>query len=221
MAQPYNRPALAAIRAALDERWPLLEDDYWIDRWQRGVSPYSRVRSHAIRLQLDVIIALALQCGLRRSEIRRLTEPSMHYDNAYVVVWEEPGPWDAAHRGVPYSQRVRHILWRWLEFRSLIDPSHDSPWLNLWSSETASQPLGHDAFNRLLRVYVSPECSYRRLRDTCAVGWLNAGLPVEHVRRLLGVESLEATLPYARHARGTLERRMERVEPRFAVEIAA
>ena len=46
-------------------------------------------------------------------------------------------------------------------------------------------------------LYIGRDWSYRRLRDTCAVAWLNARLPLEHVRRLLGLASLEATLPYA------------------------
>lgn len=201
----------------------MLEDGeaYWIHRWQRGVSPYSRVRAHAIRLQLDAIIGLALQCGLRRTEIHRLEEMWMHYDNVGVVVWEHAGPWDASRREVPYPVRVRSAIWRWLEFRALVRPDHDSPWLNLWLSETITQPLRPDPFNRLLRTYIGPQWSYRRMRDTCAVGWLNAGLPLEHVRQLLGLGSIEATLPYARLARGTLARRMERVEERFAEEIAA
>lgn len=222
--QPYNQSELRELRLTLGERWPTLEGDeasYWVSRWQRGISPYSRVRPHAVRLQLDAIISLALHCGLHRAEILRLTEMWMHYDNVGVVVWERPGPWNAAHREIPYSERVRAVIWRWLEFRALIRPDHGSPWLNLWSSDAASQPLRPDPFNRLLRTYIGPHWSYRRLRDTCAVGWLNAGLPLEHVRRLLGLGFIEATLPYARLVRGTLARRMERAEERFAVEIAA
>ena len=145
----------------------------------------------------------------------------MHYDNVGVVVWQPPGPWKGEVREVPYTGRVRSTIWRWLEFRALLCPEHDSPWLNLWAGETIRQPLRPDAFNRLLRTYVGAEWGYRRLRDTCGVAWLNAGLPVEHVRQLLGLSSLEATLPYARLARGTLERRMKRVEDRFAETIEA
>lgn len=224
MAQPYKRPELSALRRTLADRWPLLEGEeapYWIDRWHRGISPYSRIRSHAIRLQLEAIIALALDCGLRRNELLALTEDWMYYDNLGVVVWQPPCPWKGEVREIPYTDRVRTTIWRWLEFRALIGADHDSPWLNLWAEETIRQPLRPDAFNRLLRTYVGPGWSYRRLRDTCAVAWLNAGLPVEHVRRLLGLSSLEATLPYARLAKGTLERRMTRVEERFAEELAA
>lgn len=62
MAHPYMSKEFAELGRAPEERWPLLdpsEDAYWISRWQRGISPYSRIRSHAIRRQLDAIIALA------------------------------------------------------------------------------------------------------------------------------------------------------------------
>ena len=68
----------------------------------------------------DAIIGLALQCGMRRTEIHRLEEMWMHYDNVgVVIVWEHAGPWDASRREVPYPVRVRSAVWRWLEFRAL------------------------------------------------------------------------------------------------------
>jgi len=145
MPRPYNQTELRLLRATLDEAWPLLEAEeirYWASRWQRGISPYSRVRVHAIRLQLDAVIALALDCGLRRNEILTLTEDWMHYDNLGVVVWHPPGPWTGEVREVPYTDRVRTTIWRWLEFRALIGPEHDSPWLNLWAEETFASRFG-------------------------------------------------------------------------------
>lgn len=224
MPNPYNQTELRTLRKTLDEKWPALESTealHWVGRWRRGISPYHRVRAHGIRLQLDAVIAFALDCGLRRNEILALTEDWMHYDNLGVVVWQPPGPWEGTHREIPYTDRVRRTVWRWVEFRAVISPGHEFPWLNLWAEGTVGQPLRPDPFNRLLRTYIGADWSYRRLRDTCAVSWLNAGLPLEHVRRMLGLESIEATLPYARLAKGTLERRMARVEKQFALEIAA
>ena len=59
--QPYNQTELRTLRATLDERWPKLpgEDaDRWLRRVKDARSPYARVRVHAIRCQLDCIIAL-------------------------------------------------------------------------------------------------------------------------------------------------------------------
>ena len=62
MPQPYRRTELRGLRTTLDERWPTLppeEADRWLRRVKDGRAPYSRVRVHAIRSQLDCIVALA------------------------------------------------------------------------------------------------------------------------------------------------------------------
>jgi hypothetical protein len=67
--RPYRPSELRVLRATLDERWPKLADDEaekWLRRSSDGRSPYSRVRSHVVRCQLDAIISLALHLGLRR-----------------------------------------------------------------------------------------------------------------------------------------------------------
>jgi hypothetical protein len=72
--QPYRPGELRAMRATLDERWPKLAEDEalkWLRRFTDAKSPYSRLRTHAIRCQIDAIVALALQLGLRRREIFR------------------------------------------------------------------------------------------------------------------------------------------------------
>jgi hypothetical protein len=69
---PYRPSELRVLRTTLDARWPKLADDEaekWLRRYRDGRSPYSRVRSHAIRCQLDAILTLALHLGLRRREI--------------------------------------------------------------------------------------------------------------------------------------------------------
>src|SRR5450756_1898208 len=88
MPQPYNRNELRTLRSTLDERWPKLspeEADRWLRRVRDGRSPYSRVRVHAIRCQLDAILALALHLGLRRAEIFRQDIRFIHNDNYAVI----------------------------------------------------------------------------------------------------------------------------------------
>ena len=116
-------------------------------------------------------------------------------------------------REVPYTEGARATIRSWLELRALIAPKHSSPWLNLWSTDGVEQALAPDAFNRMLRTYVGEGWTLRRLRDTCAANWLNAGLPLEHVQTLLGLDSLAALLPYARRTTGTAEARLARIEP--------
>jgi integrase len=174
------------------------------------------VRSHGIRLQLEAVIALALRCGLRRHEIRSLAVDSMHYDLTGVVVWESGVPWEGAAREVPYTDTARRAIHDWIEFRALVRPDHDSPWLNLWTADTIRQPMQPDTFDKLLRTYVAEGWTLKRLRDTCATAWVKAGLPLEHLRQILGLASLNDVLPYVALAGGSVERRMHRLDPTFS-----
>src|SRR4051794_8013224 len=99
MLEPYNRTQLRELRTRLDERWPRLppdEADKWLPGFKEERSPYSRVRCHAVRLQVDCIVALALHLGLRRAQICRLTVNDMHYDNAGAVLRDSSGSLDNA-----------------------------------------------------------------------------------------------------------------------------
>jgi site-specific recombinase XerD len=215
--QPYSRKEIAALWNALDERWPTLPPDEaarWIGRWADGKSPYARVRAHGIRLQLEAVSALALRCGLRRHEIRALGVDWMHYDLTGVVVWPTGVPWDGEAREVPYTDTARRAIRHWIEFRAIVRPDHNSPWLNLWSADTIRQPLRPDTFDKLLRTYVGEGWTLKRLRDTCAVSWVKAGLPLEHLRQILGLASLNDVLPYVALAGGSVERRMQRLDRR-------
>jgi hypothetical protein len=50
--------------------------------------------------------------------------------------------------------------------------------------------------------------------------WVRAGLPIGHARRLLGIDSLDAVLPYAALVTDTTEDAMHRVEARVAAATA-
>lgn len=216
--RPYRVSEIRDLWGVLDGRWPKLPQDewrYWLTRWKEGRSPYTRVRVHGIRLQLDAIISLALCCGLRRREILALGEPWVHYDNLGVVVWGDAGPWKGTAREVPYTDTTRAVIREWIEYRAAIRPGHEAAWLNLWSEGTMREPMSRDTFDRLPSTYVGTPWTYRRLRDTCATSWANAGLPLEHLRRLLGLATLNDTLPYAGLASGRLEQKMEQAEPAF------
>jgi len=215
--QPYSAKELRAFREALDHRWRPLEDRdalRSVERWRAGRSPYPRIRRHAIRLQLDAIIALALHGGLRRRELLALTVDDMHHDNAYVVVWSG-GRSESTAREVPFTDAARASVAAWLEFRAAMGADHGRPWLNLWAARTALEPIGPDAFAKLPAIYVAPGLSYRRLRDTRAVGWLKAGMTLWEVQRLLGHARLKDTLPYGEAVRADLECRVGRLQGRF------
>lgn len=216
--RPYTRSELKGLRALLDARWPRHRDedvDRMIERWHRGTGRYTRFRSHAIRLQLDAIIALALYCGLRRSELAASTADDLHPENAYIVARKR----DGSVRAVPYPDSAREPVGAWLSLREAIGPEHNMPWLALWAEPTCRQQMGDDSLSRVLRTYVGDGWSLTRLRQTCGICWLRAGLPIWHVQRLLGHHSIRDTIVYAEAVKGDTHRAVERLHADFRAEL--
>ena len=214
---PYRPKDLRALRAALDERWPKLPSDEawtWLTRFRDGRSPYSRVRSHVIRCQLDAIIALALHVGLRRREIYALDIVTAHPDNDQVIVWGDAQRSLERVRQVPMTATVRAALVAWTDCHYALARDERSIWLNTHAAPTCREPMPRATFDRLLRTYVGA-WTLKRLRDTCAAGWVRAQLPLEDLRTLLGLSSISETLPYARLIGGSLEGRMIELDEHF------
>jgi integrase/recombinase XerC len=219
----YLPKELRFFREVINTRWPLMDDERarkFARRWQKGDTPYSRIRKHAIRLQLDAVISLALHGGLRRREIFALHVDDLHYDNAYIVVWSGER-WNSSYREVPYTEEARSAVRAWLDFRACMGVKHGAPWLNLWAAKTAREPIKADAFAKLLSAYVAPSLSYRRLRHTCGIAWLKAGMKLWEVQRLLGHASLRDTLPYGEAVETSLQGRIERHQGSFSRALAA
>jgi integrase len=216
--KPYNRTELRNLRATLDERWPKLpaeEADRWLRRVKDGRSPYSRVRVHAIRCQLDCIIALALHLGLRRREIFRLDIRCVHHDNHGVLVADRSGSFDGKCREVPLTDAARCAVHEWIVCRYYLNADHQWPWLNLHAESTKSDALSRATFDKLLLTYLGPGWQLQRLRDTCAIAWVRSAMPLEHLRQLLGLSRIEDTLPYARLVRGSFDGTMEKLDTIF------
>jgi hypothetical protein len=176
--KPYKRWEIQQLWRTLDERWPPLPTkdlDRWLRRFSEGKTPYSRVRSHTIRV--------------RRS--------------------------DGSVRDVPHTRMARAALMAWLEFREAVNPPHNRAWLNLWAGNTVTQPMTSHTFEKLLATYVGERWTLRRLRDTCAVEWLRADLPIWHVQTIMGHRSLKDTLPYLEAVGGDRQAKLEQAEPRL------
>ena len=221
---PYKRGEITDLRTLLDARWPRMTDDkarHYVLKWREDRTPYSRIRRHAIRLQLDAVIALALQLCLRRREIAALDVNCVSDLNAYVVVAGFNVPWTERARAVPFTESARKAIADWLEYRNLLGADHDRPWVALHAGPKVGQPMKAEALDALLRTYVGDGWSLKRLRDTGAVSWVNRGMGVEHLRQLLGHSAIEDTLPYAQLASGDVERRVQRIESRALLALAA
>jgi site-specific recombinase XerD len=76
--------------------------------------------------QLTAIIALALECGLRRIELATLKLENVNFDNQTVRVLGKRRKW----RIVPFGDTFRQLVERHLVWRELIHPLSDTLFVN-------------------------------------------------------------------------------------------
>lgn len=213
--RPYSRNELAAFWVALDDRWPYLtpkREQYVLSRVFKGTSGPRTLRRHAVRCQLDVIIELALVCGLRSVEIFRLTVDDLHPDNSYIVALGKRVDMNPKPREVPYPESTRQAVARWFQVRRALGATCRSPWLMVRHG-CCTDPLSFDALGRILRSFGPWEL--HRLRHTCATERLRAGMEIQNLQRFLGHASITQTLMYAELVADDVHAAAQRTDDRF------
>jgi site-specific recombinase XerD len=217
--RPYSRKDLDRFSKELDQRWPLVRDTLW-KRYRKGTTHFRKVQPHMMRVQIEAIVALALQCGLRRSEIYSISIDDAHYDNAYVVVREGKG---GKYREVPHTAASREAIRAWLEqreelFRRAKKGRHDKIWLSLAHKKVALRPMSEDRFAELMRTI--GDWQLHRFRHTCGTAWLRSIGRLEIVQKLLGHANIQQTLTYAQLVNNDVLREVEKHEDAFQEAIA-
>lgn len=217
--RPYTRKELAQFWLDLDATYPRVEEK-WVVRWRAGRSPWRRVQSHAFRLQVEAIVALALYGGVRRAEMYALTLDDMHYDNEYVVVTgarKNPEA-EVRQRAVPMVEPMRDAIEAWLDFRADMAPGHDSPWLSCWRGDRL-KPMRAARFNSLLGT-IGPGYELHRLRHTAATEMLRSGYAIQEVQKIMGHTRIQQTLEYAQLLNEDVLKAAARSGGEFAANIA-
>lgn len=224
--KPYKKVEIQAFWAALDFTFPKVPAhgprSQAVNRWKKGVGPWGRVYRHAMRLQIDAMVRLALDLGLRATEIFELSVDDLHYDNDYIVVRgkRDPNTNEVKIREVPFTKDSRQAIYDWLEFRALMQPEHDRPWLSCWAN-ARNTPMWKSRFDTLLQDTVGEAWAWHRFRHTCATQWVRVGMPLEKVQRFLGHSSIQQTLCYAEILKGDLATEVARHEANFGLAVAA
>lgn len=216
--RPYSAKELKQFWQDLDARWPYVQPKWW-KHYRSGRSKYRRVAKEVMRRQVEAIVALALDAGLRSIEIYSSSIDHVHPDNAYIIVpqrGERANGKDRA-REVPYTTQAREAVHQWLEVRGELKPKHDKLWISAVANQQAGHwldPMNRKRFEELMRTIGPYEL--HRFRHTCATNWLRAGMDLEKVQKLLGHSSIQQTQAYAQIVREDVQRQVEAHEGRFA-----
>jgi integrase len=211
--RPYSRKELRRMWAELDAKFPYAEE-HIVKRYFKGTSPFhGRLRRHAMRLQLDAIIDLALVCGLRRNEIYTLAIDDVHWDNQGVIVHGKREDQHSKVRDVPMSDSTRAAVRAWFRMRAALSPE---PGLPLWLSVTGPNPsLGLRQARMATILHSFGDWTLHRLRHTCATERLRGGMELEQLQKFLGHSNISMTLRYAKLNRGDIHRAAERTDAEF------
>lgn len=227
--RPYTRKDVAKLWRELDAAWPASPS--FVKRYVAGRSKYPRVWRHAMGLQINAIVHLCLHAGMRREEVFRAHLDDIHPDNAYVIVRgvKKGREGEEALREVPMTVELRRAVAAWLEFRALLGPTHERPWLVLHPKATpnaiaqcASHPLNPMGWTRfrVLLAELGSGWEYHRLRHTYATELLRAGMPIENLKNLLGHSRIQQTMAYTKIVPQDDERHLRRVEDVFTRALA-
>lgn len=182
-----------------------------VKRFGRGTSPVRSIRKHAMRLQLEAMIELALVCGLRRSEIYNLSIADVHFDNKYIVAHGKRVDQNPKVREVPYPDSTREAIRAWFRMRAMLAPE---PGARVWLSVTGPIPQASLSFDRMADI-LPGAWTLHRLRHTCATERLRAGMDIEKLQRFLGHATVQQTLVYAQLVRGDIHKAAERSDADF------
>lgn len=225
---PYAAEEIADFYALLQGSLPLLprygKGSQMLRSYQLGRAKTLRggLWRHARRLQFEAQVALALDAGLRRVEIHRLSLGALHPDNAEIVVLTaKQGPGGrAVRRAIPYTDHARYWVAQWLDFRRALGVTHTKPWLTLdiyGSLGRQLDPLDVERMGRSFeRQFHTKHWRWHRFRHTAATEWLRAGVPLEKVQYFMGHHSLEQTLAYAQVLKQDVSEAFGAAEASFA-----
>lgn len=219
--RPYSMKEMKQFWEELEAEYPLMNlNAAHVRRLHNGTARYANYRKHALRLQLEAIVLLAVCCGLRREEILRLTLDDLHPDNAYLPVHGK-----AVHgksegdndREVPYTELAQAAVLSWLDFRrTMLCVEHTSPWIacygptkNVFTRPMMMSTLAHHMGR------IGSGWELHRFRHSSATNWLREGMPLEVLQRFLGHSSVSMTLRYTQLNREDIFREVEQHERGF------
>jgi integrase/recombinase XerD len=152
-----------------------------------------------IRARNIAIIAVALYCGLRRTELLSLKVSDVDLSHGRLLVRGESSK-SQMSRTIPLNSEVRQALSTYLDNRSRSSLLSTTPFL--WLASNKNAPLGYEGLSYLVKVLSAAsqvKFHLHQLRHTFAVNFLhNSGHNSFKLQGILGHRSIVSTAAYTR-----------------------
>jgi site-specific recombinase XerD len=166
-----------------------------------------RLLAVARSLKVRVVLALGYGCGLRASEVVRLTVGDIDRAQGIIRVVQAKGRKD---RNVMLSPEVLALLRQWWKVRPSRDDAGVPPeqrWL--FPGRNPGRPLTTRQLNRLFHetadaAGIRKPVTLHSLRHSFATHLLERGTDIRVIQALLGHSKLEATARYTQVATGMI-----------------
>lgn len=196
-SNPLKSKALEFPRIRYDDRKYLERKD--MKKILSVVSATAQWQNDLIRSRNVAIIAVALYCGLRRTELLSLQVSDLDLPHGRLVVRAETSK-SQMSRTIPLNSEARQSLTRYLDERSRSPILYSTP--SLWVAGTKNAALKSEGLRYLVGV-LCRESQVRfhlhQLRHTFAVNFLhNSGHSTFKLQGLLGHRSIVSTAAYTR-----------------------
>jgi integrase/recombinase XerD len=209
-SNPLKSEALEFPRIRYDDRKYLERKD--MRKILSAVSATTQWQSDLIRARNVSIIAVALYCGLRRTELLSLRVSDNDLAHDRLIVRAETSK-SRMSRTIPLNSEARQSLAKYLDERSRSPIVYTTPFL--WVNGYKNAPLKPQGLRYLVRVLCREsqvKFHLHQLRHTFAVNFLHSsGHSSFKLQGLLGHRSIVSTAAYTRClppeiARADLER---------------
>jgi len=209
-SNPLKNKALEFPRIRYDDRKYLERKD--MKKILSVVSATTQWQNDLIRARNVAIIAVALYCGLRRTELLLLRVSDIDLTHGRLIVRAETSK-SQMSRTIPLNSEVRQSLSEYLDERSRSPILYTTP--ALWVAGNKNAPLKSEGLRYLVKVLCREsqvKFHLHQLRHTFAVNFLhNSGHSSFKLQGLLGHRSIVSTAVYTRClppeiARADLER---------------
>jgi integrase/recombinase XerD len=183
------------------------------DRLPRGIDPggLKQLLSVIDKVRDRALLLLLLRTGMRIGELLNTKVHDVDLNNHRILIYQAQK--NSVGRVVYYSEDAKEALLSWLRVRNTFKE-------NLFYGQGHS-PLSYEAARSMFNKYLQKArllysgYTLHCLRHTFATDLLNARMPLECLRVLLGHTSLEVTRIYARLTDKTREQEyfmaMERI----------